>query len=101
MNQRPAVRFAAVLSLDEWKAELERLRRERENLNLSYTDLQARLVWLREQASAGAVEPPPPETEALLRQLVALLELEREQAAGLWRLLEDSLRRTGEAYEDS
>jgi hypothetical protein len=101
MCQRLAVRFAGVLSLEEWKAELEKLRRERENLNLSHTDLQTRLVWLREQASAGAVEPPPPEVEGLLRQLLALLELEREQVAGLWRLLEDSLTRMVEGVQDS
>jgi hypothetical protein len=73
--------------LDEFAAAFDKLQRERESLEASYADLKARFVELTEKARTGESERPAPEVEALVRQLVALVETEREQSLLAIRLM--------------
>jgi hypothetical protein len=73
-------------------AQLEELKREREALEGSYADFNARLEKLRERWKTGEIPPPAPEFAELLPLLGNYLEMEREQVAKLFALLLDTYR---------
>jgi hypothetical protein len=81
-------------------AQIEKLKREREALELSYTDFNDRLETLRERWQTGEIPPPPPEVAELLPLLGNYLEMEREQVTKLFALLLDTYRELAEAYAD-
>jgi hypothetical protein len=78
-------------------AQLEKLKREREALELSETDFNDRLEKLRERWKTGEFPPPPPEVAELLPLLGNYLEMERERATKLFALLLDTYRKLAEA----
>jgi hypothetical protein len=88
------------MDLNEWAEKVDRVRREREALELSYQDLQARFVELGELAREGqAGDKPSSEVADLLKRALALAMTERDQTAFLFDLLMEALTRLAEAYD--
>jgi hypothetical protein len=78
---------------EEWRSELQRLNEERGVLDRSYEGLRARLAKFADEGQPGEALCPSPEVNALLFDLMAAVEGERQHGAALWRLLADALQR--------
>jgi hypothetical protein len=82
-----------MLTIEEWVAEIERLDKERDTLDLTYQEVRVRFAELADASKAGEEPGLTPRSEALLSQLMTALETERTHVEALWRLLADALQR--------
>ena len=78
---------------EDWRSELQRLSEERGVLDRSYEGLRARLAEFADEGRPGESFAHRPEVNALLFDLMAAVEGERQHSAALWRLLADALQR--------
>jgi hypothetical protein len=82
-----------MLAIEEWRSELQRLNEERGVLDRSYERLRARLAGLADQGQPDEEPGSSPEVNALVLDLVAAVETDRQHISALWRLLADALQR--------
>ncbi len=91
------------MNVGEWTETMAQIARERQALNGAYDDLQRRLETEAGEARRAGVKRPLEELMPELVETIALLEnfvdIEREHADKLYRLLLETLRRLAEAYE--
>jgi hypothetical protein len=82
-----------MLTIEEWVAEIERLDKERDALDLKYQEVRVGFAEIGDTSKAGEEPGHTPRSEALLFQLMTALETERTHVEALWRLLADALQR--------